>query len=191
MSGCIPHPTDQSEDLAHGAYPGVPFAALGIPFARRAGRTREYVALMRRLWSEDVTTFHGEFAHVDGVRSFPKPAQGGRLPVILGGESRAALARAAQYGDGWYGFNLSPEEATERIAALRSLLQRRTRDPAAFEIVVAPFTKPVRPADLARYHAAGVDEVTIVATPPRDESRVTAWIGDLANEWVRPAGALA
>ena len=47
---------------------------------------------------------------------------------------------------------------------LRSLLQRRTRDPAAFEIVVAPFTKPVRPADLARYHAAAVDEVTIVAT---------------------------
>ena len=167
------------------------FAALGIPFARRTERTREYVALMRRLWSEDVTTFHGEFAHVDGVRSFPKPAQGGRLPVILGGESRAALARAAEYGDGWHGFNLSPEEATERIAALRSLLQRRTRDPAAFEIVVAPFTKPVRPADLARYHAAGVDEVTIVATPPRDESRVTAWIGDLANEWVRPAGTLA
>ena len=165
------------------------FAALGIPFARRAERTREYVALMRRLWSEDVTTFHDEFAHVDGVRSFPKPV--GRLPVILGGESRAALARAAQYGDGWYGFNLSPEEAAERIAVLRSLLQRRTRDPAAFEIVVAPFTKPVRPADLARYHAAGVDEVTIVATPPRDESRVTAWIGDLANEWVRPAGTLA
>ena len=152
-------------------------------------RTREYVALMRRLWSEDVTTFHGEFAHVDGVRSFPKPV--GRLPVILGGESRAALARAADYGDGWYGFNLSPEEATERIAVLRSLLQRRQRDPAAFEIVVAPFTKPVRPADLARYHAAGVDEVTIVATPPRDESRVTAWVEDLANEWVRPAGILA
>jgi probable F420-dependent oxidoreductase len=166
------------------------FAALGIPFARRAERTREYVALMRRLWSEDVTTFHGEFAHVDGVRSFPKPIRGGRLPVILGGESRAALGRAAEYGDGWHGFNLSPEEATERIAVLRSLLQRRQRDPAAFEIVVAPFTKPIRPADLARYHAAGVDEVVIVAAPPRDESRVAAWVEDVANEWVRPAGTL-
>jgi len=167
------------------------FAALGIPFARRAERTREYVALMRRLWSEDVTTFHGEFAHVDRVRSFPKPVRGGRLPVILGGESRAALGRAAEYGDGWYGFNLSPDEATERIAVLRSLLQRRQRDPAAFEIVVAPFTKPIRPADLARYQAAGVDEVAIVAAPPRDESRVTAWVEDLANEWVRPAATLA
>jgi probable F420-dependent oxidoreductase len=167
------------------------FAALGVPFARRAARTREYVALMRRLWGEDVTTFHGEFAHVDGARSFPKPVRGARLPVILGGESHAALGRAAEYGDGWYGFNLSPEEATERIAVLRSLLQRRQRDPAAFEIVVAPFTKPIRPADLARYHATGVDEIAIVATPPRDESRVTAWVEDLANEWVRPAGILA
>jgi len=170
---------------------GEEFAALGIPFARRADRTREYVALMRRLWSEDITTFHGEFGSVDGVRSFPKPVRGGRLPVVPGGESRAALARAAEYGDGWHGFNLSPEEATERIALLRSLLQRRQRDPAAFEIVVAPFTKPVRPADLVRYHAAGVDEVTIVATPPRDESRVTTWVEDLANEWVRPAMTLA
>lgn len=74
---------------------------------------------------------------------------------------------------------------------LRSLLQRRTRDPAAFEIVVAPFTKPLRPADLARYHAAGVDEVTTVARPPRDESRVTTWVEALANEWVRPAATLA
>jgi probable F420-dependent oxidoreductase len=167
------------------------FAALGVPFARRAERTREYVALMRRLWSEDITTFHGEFASVDGVRSFPKPVGGGRLPIILGGESRAALARAAEYGDGWHGFNLDPEEATERIAMLRSMLQRRKRDPAAFEIVVAPFTKPVRPADLARYHAAGVDEVTIVASPPREESQVTAWIEALAHEWVRPAATLA
>ena len=75
---------------------GEEFAALGIPFARSADRTREYVALMRRLWSEDITTFHGEFGSVDGVRSFPKPVRGGRLPVVPGGESRAALARAAE-----------------------------------------------------------------------------------------------
>ena len=55
---------------------------------------------------------------------------------------------------------------------------------------MAPFTKPVRPADLARYHAAGVHEVTIVATPPLDETRMTAWVEDLANEWVRPAASV-
>jgi len=42
-----------------------------------------------------------------------------------------------------------------------------------------------------RHQAAGVDEVAIVAAPARDESRVTAWVEDLANEWVRPAEILA
>jgi hypothetical protein len=198
MMTCIPHPADQSEDLVHGAYPDVArlrstravkigLAAIGIGAGARP-------ATLRAIGSAgDATGFATLWMgqHVGGVRSFPKPVRGGRLPVILGGESRAALGRAAEYGDGWYGVNLSPEEATERIAVLRSLLQQRQRDPAAFEIVVAPFTKPIRPADLTRYQAAGVDEVAIVASPPRDESRVTAWVEDLANEWVRAAGILA
>ena len=166
------------------------FAALGIPFARRAERTREYIAVMRHLWSEDVTTFTGEFVRLESVRSFPKPSRGGRLPVIMGGESRAALVRAAEYGDGWYGFNLGPEEAAERIGMLRTLLAGRKRDPTRFEIVVAPFAKPVVAADLQRYRTAGVDEVTIVATPPADESRVAAWVESLAHEWVGAAAAL-
>jgi probable F420-dependent oxidoreductase len=32
------------------------FAALGIPFARRGQRAAEYVAAMRRLWSDDVAS---------------------------------------------------------------------------------------------------------------------------------------
>ena len=39
------------------------FAALGIPFDRRAQRTREYVEVMRRLWGEKLTTFRGEFVN--------------------------------------------------------------------------------------------------------------------------------
>jgi len=160
------------------------FAALGVPFARRARRTREYITVMRRLWSEDATSFDGEFVHLDAVRSFPKPVQGGRLPVIMGGESRAALARAAEYGDGWYGFNLSPAEAAEKIEELRRLLAERGRDPAAFEIVVAPFAKPVTPADRERYHAIGVDELVIVAAPPQNEAEVAPWIERLGREWI-------
>src|SRR5262249_53283540 len=112
------------------------FAALGIPFARRAERTREYIAVMRSLWSDDVTTFDGEFVPVQSARSFPKPSRRGPPPVIVGGESRSALARAAEYGDGWFGFNLGPDEAAERIGLLRTLLAGRQRDPAQFEIVV-------------------------------------------------------
>ena len=78
------------------------FAALGVPFARRAARTAEYVAAMRALWRDDVATFEGEFVHFTSARSNPKPASGNRrVPVVLGGNTDAALHRVAAWGDGW------------------------------------------------------------------------------------------
>jgi probable F420-dependent oxidoreductase len=60
------------------------FSALGIPFERRAQRTREYIDVMRQLWSEGVASHHGEFVNFDNAGSFPKPPQGAKLPVIFG-----------------------------------------------------------------------------------------------------------
>ena len=165
------------------------FAALGVPFARRAERTREYIEVMRRLWREDVVTFDGEFVRFTGVRSAPKPVRRG-VPVIIGGESRAALTRAADYGDGWYGFNLGPDEAARKIAELRQLLGARGRDLESFEIAVAPFTKRIVPADLAAYGALGVREVVLVETPPADADNVGAWVEQLAAKWVPAANAV-
>ena len=68
------------------------FDALGVPFARRAARTAEYVAAMRTLWREDVASFDGEFVRFDAVRVNPKPVRDRQIPVVLGGNSDAALA---------------------------------------------------------------------------------------------------
>jgi len=70
---------------------------------------------MRQLWSDDVATFRGEFTSFDAVRVNPKPVHGRRIPVIVGGNSDAALGRVAAFGDGWYGFNLTAAQATGRI----------------------------------------------------------------------------
>ncbi|HEX4210241.1 MAG TPA: TIGR03619 family F420-dependent LLM class oxidoreductase, partial [Candidatus Binataceae bacterium] len=78
------------------------FAALGIPFERRAQRTTEYIEVMRKLWGEESSTFDGEFVRFVEVRSFPKPIQR-KVPVIFGGESLPALRRVARIGDGWFG----------------------------------------------------------------------------------------
>src|SRR5690348_1247223 len=98
------------------------FKALGVPFERRSQRTREYVEVMRRLWREPVSAHSGEFATFDGVLSFPKPANGASIPVWFGGESTAALRRVAQYGDGWLGFKVMPDEAAAKIRQIEELL---------------------------------------------------------------------
>jgi probable F420-dependent oxidoreductase len=166
------------------------FAALGVPFARRAQRTREYIAVMRRLWAEETTTFHGEFVDVEGARSFPKPAQGGRVPVIFGGESAPALRRVADIGTGWFGFNLTPTAAAAKIAQLDGLLRERGRALGDVEIVVSPYLQEVTPACLPAYHAAGVAEVVQLLSIPGDEARLPDVLAGMARDWVEPAARL-
>lgn len=162
------------------------FAALGIPFERRANRTREYVAAMRRLWDKGAASFHGEFLSFNGAYSFPKPVRGANLPVIFGGESDPALRRVADLGDGWYGFNCGPGEARERIAKLDAMLRERGRDPRAVEKIVAPYTRRVDADDMKRYRDAGVDEVVMLGNPPADPARVPEWIDKMASDWLEP-----
>ena len=56
------------------------FDALGVPFARRGSRTREYVAAMRAIWRADVASFQGEFVRFDRIRVNPKPFREGESP---------------------------------------------------------------------------------------------------------------
>jgi probable F420-dependent oxidoreductase len=51
------------------------FQALGIPFERRGARTREYIEVMRKLWTEPTSSHSGEFVTFEGVTSYPKPAK--------------------------------------------------------------------------------------------------------------------
>jgi probable F420-dependent oxidoreductase len=159
------------------------YEALGVPFEGRARRMVEYVAAMRALWREDVASYSGEFVSFERVRVNPKP-QRRSIPVALGGNSDAALRRAAEWGDGWYGFNLADvEEAASRVSTLRSICREVGRDPMDLRLSVA-LQDPV-PADAARLADAGIDELVLVATPPADPIAAEAWIADLAGQWMR------
>jgi probable F420-dependent oxidoreductase len=166
------------------------FAALGISFERRADRTREYIEVMQRLWSEEVSSFHGEFVNFDGARSFPKPVRGRKLPIIFGGESAPALRRAADIGNGWFGFNVGPDEAGPLVKKLHAMLKANGRDLSEVEIIVSPYTKKITPDDLKKYRAAQVNELVMAANPPEDESQIARWIERVAHDWVEPAAKI-
>jgi probable F420-dependent oxidoreductase len=166
------------------------FAALGIPFERRAQRTREYIEVLRRLWSEEVSSFHGEFVNFDGARCFPKPARGRNLPIIFGGESAPALRRAADIGDGWFGFNVGPDDAAPLVKKLHSMLKANGRASSEVEIIVCPYTKKITADDLKKYGDAGVNELVILANPPEDEAQVARWVERIAHDWVEPGAKI-
>ena len=89
------------------------FEALGVPWPRRAQRTRDYLSAMQSLWTEASSEHHGEFCDFGPLRSFPKPVQKPYPPMIFGGESEPALRRVGEIGDGWWGVNVSPESASK------------------------------------------------------------------------------
>ena len=101
------------------------FDALGVPFARRAERTAEYVDAMRTLWRDDVASYSGEFVRFDTIRVNPKPVRDRRIPIVLGGNSDAALRRVVAWGDGWYGFYLDDVAAVADTGAARRQAVRR------------------------------------------------------------------
>lgn len=162
------------------------FDALGVPFERRAARTAEYAAAMRTLWRDDVASFDGEFVHFESIRVNPKPVAGNRIPIVLGGNSDAALRRVTAWGDGWYGFNLDGVPAVaERMDFLRRLCDDNGRDRAELQLAVAlrdPTVDDVRPlAEL------GVDELVIVEGPPEDAAAAADWVTALADKWIPAA----
>jgi probable F420-dependent oxidoreductase len=163
------------------------FRAIGVPWERRGQRTREYIEAMRRLWRDGYSSYHGEFVNFDNVRSYPKPVRG-EVPVWFGGESSPALRRVAEYGDGWCGFNLGPDEAASKMKRIEELLKVAGRKRSDIYVALSPYTKPVTPDDLKRYRDAGVDELGILDfNPPTNEREMVAKLEQVARQWVEPA----
>jgi probable F420-dependent oxidoreductase len=157
------------------------FAALGVPFQSRSRRTHEYVDVMRALWSRSHATHEGEFVQFDQVRSYPKPYVGTSIPVVLGGNSDAALARVAAFGDGWYGFNVSFDDIEERMALLERLCRHHDRDIKTLHIAVS--IQDGTPDKLNELEELGIDEFVVVESPPEVPEAVDSWVADLSLRW--------
>ncbi len=132
--------------------------AAGHDPATRGRRLDEALAVCERLWSEEVVEHHGEFFDFAPVMFEPKPVQRPRPRIHVGGESPAALRRAARY-DGWYGLSHTPESAAERVATLRSLRREQGREGVPFEVTLGG--RAEAPEEIEGFAAAGVDRLVV------------------------------
>ena len=138
------------------------FQAVGIDFASRGGRTRECVRALKVLWTEPEPEFHGRYFSFGPVKFEPKPVQQPHPPIIFGGETEAALKRAAALGDGWYGVGHSPDTAAVQIQKLHTLLAQAGRAGTAFEMTVSSGVPTLTRDDIRHYENAGVDRVVVL-----------------------------
>lgn len=132
--------------------------AAGLDFRTRGARLDEALAICQRLWSEDAVEHHGRFFDFGPVMFEPKPVQRPWPPVLVGGESGAALRRAARNGDGWIGMAHTCESVVGPVARLRALRKEYGRE-GGFEVVVGGTV--ASPSDLDRWTDAGVDRLIV------------------------------
>lgn len=168
------------------------FEALGVDWARRGARTDEYVKILKTLWCDDVPQFKGEFHSFGPCRMDPKPVQRPHPPIYIGGESEAALERTARLGQGWHGFNHSPQSAGESIGKIRQYLSKHGRSAKDVDITVGvPIANAatVKLDDVKRYRDAGVDQLTIpLFASSAQEARDL--VDEVAKRVLEPAAGL-
>lgn len=156
------------------------FAAVGESSSDRRDRIDEYIRVLHILWTDEEPEFHGEFYRVPKSIFLPKPAQKPRPPIWIGGNSPAAIRRAALFGDGWHPTNRLDAQAIERsVASLEEMAKRAGRDPTQIALslrwnalgdLADPGNVKAVIAKLSDYRSAGVEHVCFdlnIPTPCR------------------------
>lgn len=171
------------------------FDAVDVPFAERAARFEEHLAVMRQAWQQGISEFDGEYySHVE-AGFFPQPPRPGNgIPLVLGGHSRRALRRVAEQGDGWAVMvaaehviaatgSARPDAVARSLGVLREECDRVGRDYDELLLVgAAAFNDD--PELFGAYAELGIDicDLMSFAGPDRVMERAEEFMDDVGVE---------
>jgi probable F420-dependent oxidoreductase len=141
------------------------FQALGVPFAGRTARLEEQLAVLRAALRGGPFDFHGEHYDIDTVQVRPTPVH---VPLVLGGNSEAALARAVRLADGWFTSGIPTLEQALRLRDRIDQLRAETGRTEPFETTWRIATPD--PELVERYAIEGFENLLVM--------KYDVWVGD-------------
>ncbi len=143
------------------------YEALGESFRTRGKRMDEAIRLLRKFWGEERVDSNSSDYRFEAIAMEPKPPQGAKLPIWVGGSSRRALLRVAELGDGWMASSGMSEES---VSAKRALILEHAikcnRDPAEIGFQMMLDSPPRDDAGKAFY--SDMDKVVAAAARIQD-----------------------
>lgn len=134
------------------------YAVCGQAWARRGRRMDEMIEIIRGLLEGGFYEKRGEFYEIPPIQIRPVPDE--PLPILIGGHSGAALARAARLGDGWMHAGGDEEALDVLLARLGALRRDAGRESLPFEVHVISARAYSRDG-LARLEDRGVTDVIV------------------------------
>jgi len=142
----------------------VEYEALGMDFANRGRRLEEQIDLLRRLWTDESVTFHGQYHRVEGAGLAPMPVQR-PIPLWIGATAPPALRRVGRLADGWFPQAVPGPSLDEAKGIVDAAATAAGRDPAALGMEGRLEWSTGDPERLARHAAkwrdAGVTHLSV------------------------------
>jgi probable F420-dependent oxidoreductase len=180
------------------------FAALGVDYTERNELSDEAIRVMKQIWAGESLSLTGRHFRAAGHTVLPRPVQRPHPPLWIGGNSRRAMRRAVELGDGWLPFPAPARMAkyvhtaamegeadlATALAQLREMARRAGRT-APLDICAVPFELAYAAKELPppgslvetarRFEALGVG--WLILTPPaRTRSEFVAGVSRLGAE---------
>ena len=149
------------------------YEALGEPFRTRGARMDEAIRLLRAYWTDAEVSFASAHYPTVAMAMEPKPPQGARLPICVGGNSEAAYRRVGRLGDGWLASRVTEAAgARAAIEAIHRHAEAAGRDPGSIGLqsMVAP---PPRDAAGKTFYA---DHDAVVARVAQLKAMGFGWV---------------
>ena len=169
------------------------YEAMGVNKQERGRRLNEAIRVMRRLWTEERVTYHGQYLQINGAGIAPMPVQR-PIPIWIGGRGEAALRRAGYLGDGWLPTQVTPHDVAKGIQQIQqhaAEVGRQIPDDHygvqlgcyVVEDGAVPMEK-VAPYLVMRRQDVGLEEVHLLGTPDQVMARIREFVDAGATKFV-------
>lgn len=165
------------------------YQAAGLPFERRGRLLDHTLAVCQSLWTQTRSSYRSPELAFDAIHQMPKPVQAGGVPIWVSGTVNDAVARRlSRFGRGWIPWGPAIADPAGSIAAMKDKIAGFGGDPTDLEVLGHATTvkRPDRSVDVAAtvasappLIAAGVTDVRVTLSVPRDISEATDLLSEL------------
>jgi alkanesulfonate monooxygenase SsuD/methylene tetrahydromethanopterin reductase-like flavin-dependent oxidoreductase (luciferase family) len=135
-----------------------------IPFKDRGKRADEFIQALKKIYTDEIVEFKGEFYNIPASKIGPKPIQKPHPPIFIGGFGPNTYSRIMNYDlNGWLGLIVGPLEYLENtIKTIRDKAGKANKDPNNFKTILLTYPNIINSnqSNEARFPLTGaVDEI--------------------------------
>lgn len=113
----------------------------GVPYKDKGTRADEFIQALKKIWTDEIVEFKGQFYNIPASKIGPKPLQKPHPLILLGGFSPKTYSRIVNYANGWIGVaGFGPLEQLEQVInGLKENARKLDKDPSKIDIYIGSY----------------------------------------------------